>query len=1002
MNNKKSIDLSGLTIFKEENDKAYQPVGNYVTEQQLTSKVDKETGKGLSTNDYTNEEKQKVADALVSADIESKANTSDVYTKSETYSKTEVNDLITTPNQQYVSVTATAQTTAVTDLLPATGAADTTYRVGNWDGTQYNDSVYSEYAWNGSSYIKLSTKSQVGEVYDISVNHADTKYIDIAAALGNDGANVPQSLRRGGMSVKFVQSSDNKYVQFRCMAQNFTIDVTQWQGVDDVPAAGSKNLVESGGVEKYIPITHKSFSSIDSTGNYICFVRDIPAGTTLKLKVTGSAEWNRLWISSNDNLGARLQDEVVKGTSYTITTASDITNIGLYVYSLSTSGSLRLDMEIVKTKSENDIIGLVTALRTDVDLIGNKISIDQTGWNKNKCIKSNGELNTSDPGYAYIKIPVLKGDSIKASFNLGFPVSRAVIALTDENESYYNVVLAGNNGNNYIYIATESGYICVGARFGIDETILSTAVEQIRIDALTAYNSLIIEPNIEAIETDIKAITEHSANLFDIDAPTGKEGKYKGYIYAAQRMYIANNGYSLSPYIEVEEGATYIGQINGAQYRFRFVYFYTNKGIDNIIDSQTISSQVWSVTVNSGYNIKYARFCMATLSSDEWDPTIMIQKGTEITPFEHFGLYVKNDALHKSYIEGIARVEAAPVRNFGLAGSLRDSATALAVSTNFTLSSLWVHNFLVTSARIKGTIEDVLVGVGYNVRYGGWIELTQTQAIVHFYYNEDMTVQTVNHGLTLGEDTMVSIFSNEAISNKVHVVIVSNGSQYDFDVTYGWTLGGTPFVRNANTSGTLDVELSATPQKITKQVWLFGDSYTYPYVDRTWTKWIFEWNGNKDPWLASQQPGISSSGAYSSLLSLISTGSLPKFIVWALGMNDGSDANANTPVSAWLTYANNLVSLCKQYNITPIFVTIPNVPTISHEGKNNWIRNSGYRYIDLAKAVGAETFVADVRNWYGAGTDYDYLAADGIHATAFGGRAMASQVLQDFPEIVCE
>ena len=227
MSNEKSISLNGLGIFKEESDNAYQPkgdyqpAGSYATTAQLEGKVDKETGKGLSTNDYTNEDKTKVAAALTQhQDISGKANTSDVeaalalkadkkevndtldlkanrssvYTKDETYNKTELNNMITTPNQEYVSVIATAQTTAVTELLPAIGAADITYRVGNWDGTQYNDSVYSEYAWNSSAYIKLSTKSQVGEVYDISANHADTKYSDLAAALGANGANIPQSL----------------------------------------------------------------------------------------------------------------------------------------------------------------------------------------------------------------------------------------------------------------------------------------------------------------------------------------------------------------------------------------------------------------------------------------------------------------------------------------------------------------------------------------------------------------------------------------------------------------------------------------------------------------------------------------------------------------------------------------------------------------------------------------------------------------------------------------
>ena len=97
-------------------------------------------------------------------------------------------------------------------------------------------------------------------VYDISKAHASggvlATYADLSAALGTNGANVPVERRQGGMTVKFVLSSDNKYVQFRYMlpyAGNTTaentkfVNVTNWQGVDDEPIAGSENLVKSGG-----------------------------------------------------------------------------------------------------------------------------------------------------------------------------------------------------------------------------------------------------------------------------------------------------------------------------------------------------------------------------------------------------------------------------------------------------------------------------------------------------------------------------------------------------------------------------------------------------------------------------------------------------------------------------------------------------------------------------------------------------------------------------------
>ena len=177
----------------------------------------------------------------------------DRYTKSQTYNKTELNSMITTPNQEYVSVTATDQTTAATDVLPATGSADTTYRVGNWDGSQFDASVYSEYAWDGSQYVHLSTKTQVGEVFDISAYHATggtlATYADLAAALdSNNGGGVPQSLQKGGMSVKFVHTSDNKYVKYRLMSDTFNTTPVNWEGVDDEPTANSNNFVKSGGI----------------------------------------------------------------------------------------------------------------------------------------------------------------------------------------------------------------------------------------------------------------------------------------------------------------------------------------------------------------------------------------------------------------------------------------------------------------------------------------------------------------------------------------------------------------------------------------------------------------------------------------------------------------------------------------------------------------------------------------------------------------------------------
>ena len=110
--------------------------------------------------------------------------------------------------------------------------------------------------------------------YDISSAHASggvmATYADLTDALGTNGANIPEGIRKGGMSVKFVQSSDSKYVSYRLMSQTFSTTVTDWQGVDDVPTAGSDNLVKSGGVyeqfnELDIELFGREQQSIDLT-----------------------------------------------------------------------------------------------------------------------------------------------------------------------------------------------------------------------------------------------------------------------------------------------------------------------------------------------------------------------------------------------------------------------------------------------------------------------------------------------------------------------------------------------------------------------------------------------------------------------------------------------------------------------------------------------------------------------------------------------------------------
>ena len=73
--------------------------------------------------------------------------------------------------------------------------------------------------------------------FDISAYHATggvlAKYADLTAALGTNGANIPDALRKGGMSIKFVQSSDNKYVQYFLTKDEWSASVGDWEKILD-------------------------------------------------------------------------------------------------------------------------------------------------------------------------------------------------------------------------------------------------------------------------------------------------------------------------------------------------------------------------------------------------------------------------------------------------------------------------------------------------------------------------------------------------------------------------------------------------------------------------------------------------------------------------------------------------------------------------------------------------------------------------------------------------
>ncbi len=114
-----------------------------------------------------------------------------------------------------------------------------------------------------------TTRAKAAEeaiIFDVSAHNDGATFESLSALLCDTNLStlIPTSVRHGGMSIRFIRSSDNKYVQYRYMESDTTdatfTNVANWQGVDEEPTAGSDNLVKSGAVADKISKLEKKVS----------------------------------------------------------------------------------------------------------------------------------------------------------------------------------------------------------------------------------------------------------------------------------------------------------------------------------------------------------------------------------------------------------------------------------------------------------------------------------------------------------------------------------------------------------------------------------------------------------------------------------------------------------------------------------------------------------------------------------------------------------------------
>lgn len=286
------------------------------------------------------------------------------------------------------------------------------------------------------------------------------------------------------------------------------------------------------------------------------------------------------------------------------------------------------------------------------------------------------------------------------------------------------------------------------------------------------------------------------------------------------------------------------------------------------------------------------------------------------------------------------------------------------------------------------TFSQIKVGVK-----GGYFCLAQIDSTNISIIHNTGTIKTEAHGLNISGwiDVVLKV---EELNVEISIHSLDGYKKITATLPYRELYGRPTLEVDENTNLT-DISLRGYCDDFQKSIWFVGDSYT-SCTEVRWTGQML--NFGIDNWMLLGVAGGKSKDLYEDLLLALKYGT-PTYLVWCMGMNDADNGSLNTD---YKKYFELVKAKCDELGIIMIPATVPCVKTSAHPTyardnsyKNAFIKASGLRYIDLAKAVGGDTFTEDA--WY---EGYLETKSPWIHTSELGAKAQMAQIIRDFPEIL--
>ena len=317
--------------------------------------------------------------------------------------------------------------------------------------------------------------SQLGQqvIYDVTKNNPtagpnnDGKYESLSALLSDANLStlIPIAVRCGGMSIRFVQTSDNKYVQYRLTEQAFTTDVTKWQKQGAEVSVFDNTLMIGNSPAMYLDnttgIIKNRFCGDSTFGNGRGYIIAIKQGDELYIKAPSTNACTFAYLSDYSDTDSTPQ---IIGTRHSIYAGYEIADSD----KIAPSGTKYVWINLISTSGNGNIqkpeIANINGLNVFGTTFSHILSLKKEHESDYADSQEKDSMIEENIGIFENKYPLLSGRNFGKEFNVNIPADGSDLAfdlavpaddITSDLSFWVTLTFADNTTDGFFVISNS-------------------------------------------------------------------------------------------------------------------------------------------------------------------------------------------------------------------------------------------------------------------------------------------------------------------------------------------------------------------------------------------------------------------------------------------------------------------------------------------------------------------------------------------------------------------